>query len=199
MRWIQHWKIGKECLGRYSSLAFQLGTILPDWFERKHVHKIDDTLDLVLNRIDIISKMPRCIKRDFMLGTVVHFITDYCCFAHVDENYNSWIGHRIFEVRSQKLYLANDTYKYILNMDKFYNEFKQTKKITNNIYIDVLNYLHFYQNKLQYRYRVPHIKWYYDENIMKTDTYYAYNMIYGIMELLGEFNTNTIRGYLYLV
>lgn len=200
MRLIQHWKIGKDCMGRYSSLAFQLGTILPDWFERKTMHRIDESLDLILNRLNIISRMPEGIKRDFMLGTVVHFITDYCCFAHVGNHYNNWIVHRIYEVKSQKLYCNQDTYNYILNMDNLYNKFIQEVTLTDNMYINIEIYLHYIKNRLQYRYITPNMKWYRDTNIMNTDIIYAYNMVYGILMLLGEFDANKlfVKGGLYV-
>lgn len=197
MRWIQHWKIGTECLGSSNgstSIAYQLGTIMPDWFEKQSPHTINKSLDIVLDRISILCRLPKSdIRRQFMLGTVVHFLTDFCCYSHTEQNYKKWIYHRIFEVKAQKLYCSQKTYKYILNMDDFYNEFiQQCPKSDFGVYYydtykNIANFIDYYKDTIQYRYITPHIKWYYDETIMNKDTYCAYNLIYGVLALLDEF------------
>ena len=183
MRWVQHWCIGRDIKGHNASLVFKLGTILPDWFEISTPHKIETTFDMVLHRIMQVSKMTRGYKRDFLLGTIVHYIADYCCYAHLEGNYLDCIHHRQYETKSQRLYLKQNKYNYILSMNNMYHEYtKHTDLYT------VEDFIRYYKDKLIRRKRVNDIAWFNNVDVMKEDTFLAYNMLYGVLLLLGEFS-----------
>jgi hypothetical protein len=103
MRWGVHWRIGRDSLHGRESLMFQLGTILPDWFERHPIHRRKESLGLIAERIVRLREMQPGRKRDWYLGTVAHFLCDYCCMAH-NEEYYRFYRHRVYEVESQKYY-----------------------------------------------------------------------------------------------
>ena len=100
MRWGMHWRIGRDSLTGRSSAVYQLGTILPDWFERHPIHRAEESLTRVLKKADRIRFMKRGIRRDWLLGTVMHYLCDYCCMAHGGEYYRFY-RHRVYEVDSQ--------------------------------------------------------------------------------------------------
>ena len=101
MRWGEHWRIGRDTYLPKRSLIFQLGTILPDWFDRHPIHRWIDTKDLFLDRVCRIADMKPGIRREWDLGFTAHFICDYCCLAH-NEKYYDLYRHRVYEVLSQK-------------------------------------------------------------------------------------------------
>ena len=103
MRWVEHWTIAKDALAPRKSLGFQLGSILPDYFERKPIHRWRDNRELFLEKVDRIRKMPPGFRRDWQMGTLAHYICDYCCMAH-NEEYYRFYRHRVYEVESQKYY-----------------------------------------------------------------------------------------------
>ena len=87
MRWVEHWTIAKDALAPRKSPGFQLGSILPDYFERKPIHRWRDNRELFLEKVDRVCKMPPGFRRDWQMGTLAHYICDYCCMAHNDEYY----------------------------------------------------------------------------------------------------------------
>lgn len=101
MRWGEHWRISRDTYLPKKSLIFQLGSIMPDWFDRHPIHRWVDTKDLFLDRVCKVAEMKPGIKRDWLLGFTAHFICDYCCLAHNDQYYDLY-RHRVYEVLSQK-------------------------------------------------------------------------------------------------
>ena len=101
MRWGEHWRISRDTYYPEKSLMFQLGSILPDWFDRHPIHRWVDTKELFLDRMCRIAGMKKGWKRDWLLGFAAHFICDYCCMAHNEEYYNLY-KHRVYEVLAQK-------------------------------------------------------------------------------------------------
>lgn len=195
MRWGQHWKIGRDVLWSRKSIAFQLGTILPDWFERHPIHRVKESYDNILNRIDIALQMPAGIRRDFMVGTIAHFVVDYCCYAHSDVYYDL-IRHRIYEVKSQKKYNREHSLKYETYMEmmpNLFEEFKHNKfdedSSQNHKYDvdDIEAFINKYVAELLRMIELQNSKeWSRDENVMEFDTQYSYMVLYGVMSMLGE-------------
>lgn len=104
MRWREHFDVGKQVLWNRNSDAYKLGLLLPDWFERKHWHRTEDTLDMIVNRIEMTRKLEWGTRRDFVLGTIVHFLCDYCTYSH-ENMYNDFTAHAKHEIDGQKWYL----------------------------------------------------------------------------------------------
>lgn len=101
MRWVVHWRIGEAALAGRRSLAFQLGCVLPDWFELHPIHRREESGQLFLNRALSVRAMAPGWRRDYRMGTLAHFACDYCTMAHNEEYYNFY-RHRIYEVLAQK-------------------------------------------------------------------------------------------------
>lgn len=101
MRWGQHWRISGDTYLPKRSLIFQLGSIMPDWFDRHPIHRWVDTKELFLDRVCKVAQMKPGIRRSWYLGFIAHFACDYCTMAHNEEYYNFY-KHRIYEVLAQK-------------------------------------------------------------------------------------------------
>ena len=103
MRWREHWGIGRDALWSRRSLAFQLGTLLPDWFERKPKHKSELTLHRICMRIAIARQMWDGARKDFVMGTIVHYLCDYCTYPH-EYCYEDYESHARHEIGAQRRY-----------------------------------------------------------------------------------------------
>lgn len=101
MRWVQHWIIGEHCLEGRRSLPYQLGCLLPDWFERHPIHRVKESFPRFLDRAERIRHLPAGPRRDWLLGTLGHYLCDYCTMAH-NEEYYRFYRHRVYEVMAQK-------------------------------------------------------------------------------------------------
>ena len=174
MRWIEHWKISKMVLRR-KSLCYQLGSILPDWFERRPRHTMEHSLDRVLKKIEKVQTMKNGRRRDYLLGTIMHYLEDYCCFAHNDNEYTKWYKHRVFEVQSQKYF--REHYKYYLPLidnlqDKDFCEF-----ITKTV-----------RKMEKYVYNLHNENWERDVRIIKCNIEFAFYLTNGVLDLIEENN-----------
>ncbi len=100
MRWVVHWIVGEAALRGRRSLAFQLGCLMPDWFELKPIHRWRESGSKFLDRAERVRSMPDGWRRDWLLGTLAHFACDYCTMAH-NEEYYRFYHHRAYEVLAQ--------------------------------------------------------------------------------------------------
>lgn len=162
MRFYSHWNIARDVAGENSNLAYLLGSIFPDYFERLTRHRTYESLDKIEERIRYINSMEDGIKKQYLMGTVMHYLCDYCCYAHSD-CYFEWIHHRIFECSEQKFYKYNSKDKYIQRM----NEFRTHTNVDVSKYLDRRN---------QYIAKLNSDKWCKDKRIMKLDLFTAYSI-----------------------
>ena len=105
MRWVQHWIIGHNCRKGRRSLPYQLGCLLPDWFDRHPIHRTTESMEHVLDMAVRLRDCPPGPLRDWRLGVLSHFLCDYCTQAH-NEEYYRFYRHRVYEVMAQKRILA---------------------------------------------------------------------------------------------
>ncbi len=181
MRWMQHWTIGRDCLNSNFSLPFQLGCVLPDWFERHPIHRYSDNQDRFWDRVGKIRSMKSSAKREWYLGTIVHYICDYCTQAHNEEYYQLY-RHRVYEVKAQKLFLKNhkehkDTY---IEYAKPHPIPHPTETIADlKAYLETtVQQLHNDIDQLN----TP--EWFTDERVMNLDIEYAYKLSTGMISSL---------------
>lgn len=161
MRFYSHWNIAKDVAGENSNLAYLLGSIFPDYFERLTRHRTCESLSKIEERIRYIDSMKDGLKKQYLIGTVMHYLCDYCCYAHSDR-YFEWIHHRIFECAEQKFYSKNSRDKYIQRMNTFCEKHKD---------IDVSKFI---KKRIKYIEDMNSKKWWIDKHIMKFDLSTAY-------------------------
>ena len=128
MRFKQHWLIAKDIAGDKANLAYQLGSIFPDYFERLHRHTMSCMLESIHKRIDKIQRMPDGLRKQYLMGTVMHYMCDFCSYAHNDDVYNKWIRHRLYELNEQRFFLKH---RKIQQSDKWW--FDQSNLYINNV------------------------------------------------------------------
>lgn len=161
MRFISHWNIARDVAGEKSNLVYLLGSIFPDYVERFTRHRTNESLDIIEDRINQISSLKDGVKKQYLIGTVMHYLCDYCCYAHSDK-YFELIHHRIFECKEQKFHIKNSRDIYIKRMNRFIEQYEnidlQTFIKERNEYIEQLN--------------IP--KWWKDFQIMELDLSMAY-------------------------
>jgi len=110
MRWIVHWKVGQAALHGRRSLAYQLGCVMPDWFEIRPIHRWKETGKKFLDRAVLVRRMKPGFRRDWLLGTLAHYACDYCTTAHQEEYYRFY-RHRVYEVMAQRYFLRRSRKK----------------------------------------------------------------------------------------
>lgn len=190
MRWGEHWRISKDCLEPRKSLVYQLGSILPDWFNRHPVHRWNDTKDLFLERAYRVRKMEEGLIKNWNLGVLSHFVCDYCCMAH-NEAYYELYKHRVYEVNSQKLYKelrlsSNENKNRWMHYEVKYNssELKKSKS-EEDFKRDMSLMIEFYLNELHTRINnLGSEKWYKDDRIMELDIKYSYALLNRFIEIV---------------
>lgn len=169
MRWVMHWKISKDCYDS-KSLIYQLGSILPDWFMRHPIHCYNKTKEKFEKRLYKTKQMKPGFRKNWNAGVLAHYIEDYCCTAHSDENYFHLYNHRVFEVQEQKFFKKFSTIK------KFNIESKETiietiESTLQSLQQDIKN---FNSNE-----------WYTDTKIMELDIYYSYALVKTVLQWIG--------------
>ena len=171
MRFREHFGIAKDVAGEKAGFFYLTGSLFPDYVERHRIHRSDETLGLIKKRIYRIQHTSNPLVKDYLLGTVMHYMCDYCCYSHGDKYYEM-IHHRKFENAEQDYFCKHSRKKYLINAEAFYRKnrdknkklsIEKTLKRREN-YIENLNSTH----------------WWSDERIMKADLYYAYALCYYI-------------------
>ena len=171
MRFREHFGIAKDVAGEKAGFFYLMGSLFPDYVERHRIHRSDETLGLIKKRIYRIQHTSNPIVKDYLLGTVMHYMCDYCCYSHGDKYYEM-IHHRQFENAEQEYFRKHSRKKYLINAEAFYRKNRDKNKklsIEKTLkrrakYIENLNSTH----------------WWSDERIMKADLYYAYALCYYI-------------------
>ena len=187
MRWIEHWLIGKDAYAPRRSLPYQLGTVLPDWFDRHPIHRWQETRELFLDKALQVSAMPPGFRRDWYLGTLAHFLCDYCCMAH-NEEYYRYYRHRVYEVQSQKYFLRvrKKRKKAIYHLEK--TQLPEPGNASGDIREDVSGLIEAYVGKLHAQIKALDSDcWFRDHRIMALDIRYAHGLVAAVNDLLtGE-------------
>ena len=188
MRWGEHWRISRDTYFPQKSLAFQLGSILPDWFERHPIHRWVDTKELFLDRVCRIADMKKCVRRDWYLGTVAHYICDYCCMAH-NEEYYSLYKHRVYEVLSQK-YDKKKRKRGTPQIKKWMNAvdcgFMYTDDSESDLKARICYAVEQCIAKLHGEIRALNsTEWFRDARIMKLDIEYSYALLKTVLNILN--------------
>jgi hypothetical protein len=101
--------------------AFYLGTILPDLSVTQfiHPHYYAKSSDYVFNRLCRIADKPvKGISDAIVLGEMVHYLCDFCCFAH--------IGGRLGKVSEHLLY-ERQIHRYLLDNYQSYQSFDSNR------------------------------------------------------------------------
>lgn len=197
MRWGVHWRIGKDSLHGRKSLAFQLGTILPDWFERHPIHRRKESFDLVLKRIGQLREMKPGIKRDWYAGTVAHYLCDYCCTAH-NEEYYRFYRHRIYEVRSQDYFKAvrekrktgyiADQMRFVQRMKREYPALFDGSLPNDRFCAETAKLIRAVVQELHRRIQALHAKeWWTDLRVAELDVRYSYRLICTVLCILDAY------------
>ena len=193
MRWGEHWRISRDVYYPDKSLFFQLGSILPDWFERHPIHRWVDTKELFLDRICKISRMKRGKRREWYLGTIAHYICDYCCMAHNEEYYNLY-RHRVYEVLSQKYdkKKRKDGDRRIeawMNRvgTKLWMQDRGEVQAGNNLREKTGHAVELYTGRLHEEINaLESSEWFRDPRVMKLDIEYSYGLLQTVMLILAE-------------
>ncbi len=191
MRFREHYGIAKDIAGKEASFFFLMGSLFPDYVERHRIHRTDETLDLIKKRLHRALHTKNKIIKDYLLGTCMHYICDYCCYSHGDKYYEM-VHHRIFENAEQAFYCNRPDIrlKCLKNARRFYDKYKpenlsvsdsetfRAKSVKMRIKLDHL------LSKRICRIENLHSKeWWIDERIMEIDLYYAYALCYFIYHL----------------
>lgn len=103
MRWVEHYGIGKGSYGKGAPLMYKLGCLMPDWFERNKHHTYSETKEAFIDKVKTCLNELGEHKKDYVLGTIVHYICDYFCTSH-DDTYSEYYKHARFEIMSQSYY-----------------------------------------------------------------------------------------------
>lgn len=99
----------EDILLKYYSPFFYLGTILPDLIAsyKVHPHYFEESSEYVYSKIEKISNSGKLnIFNSIRAGIIVHYLCDFCCYAHIRGNFDSLRKHLKYE---------NDLEKFILD------------------------------------------------------------------------------------
>lgn len=83
-----------------SKWAFYFGTILPDlsFTQFTHPHYYEKSSDYVFNKLYKIENKPaKGIRDAIKLGEMVHYLCDFCCFAHLGGSIGKISEHLQYE------------------------------------------------------------------------------------------------------
>lgn len=188
------WRIGRDSLHGRKSLIFQLGTILPDWFERHPIHRRKESLSPVVKRIVRVREMQPGRKKDWYLGTIAHYLCDYCCMAH-NEEYYRFYRHRVYEVESQKYYkhvrkkrkprYAAAQIRYMQQMRRVYPALFDGSAQGSAFSTELLELINTTVSELHRRIRELNCeKWWTDLRVAELDVRYSYRLIYTVLCIL---------------
>lgn len=98
--------------GQISKWAFYFGTILPDlsFTQFTHPHYYDKSSDYVFDKLyQIENKTAKGIADAVRLGKIVHYLCDFCCFAHHGGSIGKISEHFLYERRMEKY--VSDNYR----------------------------------------------------------------------------------------
>ena len=196
MRWGVHWRISRDSLHERSSLIYQLGSILPDWFERHPIHRRKESLMPFLRRTERVRSMTPGVRKDWHLGALTHYLCDYCCLAHNDEYYRFY-RHRVYEVDAQKYYKAVREQRkpryvrgQLLFADKVRKRYpalwngtaagEEFQRQLRQLVDETVDELHGRIRDLQSE------KWWVDRRVAELDVRYSYRLIFVLLCILGD-------------
>ena len=97
----------KQTLKRW---AFYLGSILPDLSVNQfiHPHYYEKSSEYVFDKLNlIVSKPVKKISDAIVLGEMVHYLCDFCCFAHIGGSIGKASEHLMYERKIHKYLLKN--------------------------------------------------------------------------------------------
>lgn len=93
--------------------AFYLGTILPDLsvFQFIHPHYYDRSSVYVFHKLSKIACKPaRGVRDAIRLGELVHYLCDFCCYAHIGGKLGCVSEHLQYERGIQQYVINNYNY-----------------------------------------------------------------------------------------
>ena len=122
--------------------------------------------------------------KEWYLGTLAHYLCDYCCLAH-DEEYYKFYRHRVYEVQSQKYFLRTRKSEggsiYCLEE----SDLPVIGALSGDIRNDVSMLIDAYVGKLHERIDDLHSEsWFWDRRIMDLDIRYAHVLTAAVIGLL---------------
>ena len=175
MRFRAHYGIAKDIAGEDATIFFLMGALFPDYIERHRIHRTYESLPLIRRRIVHIHGMRDSALKEFMLGTVMHYVCDYCCYSH-GEKYYEVVHHRIYENAEQEFYRNNPELrvKCLKRAKNYYEKHDKT---------NLINMLASREQKIK---ALNSVTWWTDERIMEIDLYYAYALCYSLFQRCQE-------------
>lgn len=119
-------KISEELGQDLNHNYFYLGNIAPDFipYHKKKEHVFKSSFSYLLNEIDSIDKMADMNLISFRMGIITHYLADFFCKAHNNENLikNLWhhfqyesLLHRVLISTKHEVQIDKD----ILNLEKY--------------------------------------------------------------------------------
>jgi len=142
-----HWNIARLTLGKINELLpeygmkgfkrflFYLGTIEPDISIAQfvHPHYYDKSAGYIYSKINKMKeKEGDGLIAAYKMGTLVHYLCDFCCYAHINGGIGVIAGHVSYEHKINKYLNANYSR---LSGKLSQSQMKQTK------YTDVISYI----------------------------------------------------------
>lgn len=164
---------------------FCLGTILPDFsiMQFVHPHYYIKSADYIFSKLIRIKEKPyNSIADALVLGKIVHYLSDYCCYVHHNGGIGNISKHALYESKLNKYVLENyqDLCK---NISKKYSRNEES--------VDIIVHI---KNKLtDYSNTTPS----FDADII-TSIEISSIVFYGILQTHGEpyeVNTGDLNSY----
>jgi hypothetical protein len=112
-----HWRLARLAVGKIDGMypellmkgfrrfLFYAGTIGPDLsvMQFAHPHFYDKSAGYVYSKIEKLKERElKGFLDTYMLGTMVHYLCDFCCYAHIDGRIGTVISHLNYERKINK-------------------------------------------------------------------------------------------------
>ena len=181
MRWRQHLGITRDSAGNRCNTALLLGSILPDWFERKNHHTTELVADKIFARCKFVSKLKHGFRRDFVIGTILHYAHDFVCCPH-DVKYDDYLHHAIYEVSLQRYYLkySSKNRRYSLESEHSIAGILNTSDKMDAV--EIIKTFTSIAHSVHKAAVKSNSEWYLDEGIMYIDTMIARQLSYWLLK-----------------
>ncbi len=96
-------------LTKIKKFLFYLGAIEPDLsiFQFIHPHFYEKSSDYIFSKIEKLYKRNHNLIESYLLGNLVHYLCDFCCYAHRKGCMGQLIDHFIYERRISRYLTIN--------------------------------------------------------------------------------------------
>jgi len=122
-------------MGKVNRVMFCLGSMAPDMspIQFKHPHMYEDSSDYIFSNMDKLQNKKKIgLLSSYELGKSIHYLCDFCCYAHRVERNETLMEHMRYEKYLDKYIRENfDDLKEKTKCDNMEN--KDSREI--NLYI----------------------------------------------------------------